>query len=66
MSNYLVACKAKKYKKADGTEGSTLTRVGAFFPFKESRGGRLVLDEGIAVFGELVLTEPRESGDADD
>lgn len=65
MSNYLVACKASKYTK-DGKEESKLTRVGAYFPFKESKGGRLVLDEGIAVFGELVLVEPRTQGVADD
>ncbi|ARR15444.1 hypothetical protein IPT12_21775 [Xanthomonas perforans] len=65
MSSYLVACKASKYTK-DGVEESKLTRVGAYFPFKESKGGRLVLDEGIAVFGELVLVEPRSQGMASD
>ncbi|MBO9768243.1 MULTISPECIES: hypothetical protein [Xanthomonas] len=50
MSSYLVACKASKYTK-DVVEESKLTRVGAYFPFKESKGGRLVLDEGIAVLG---------------
>ncbi|RXD99616.1 hypothetical protein DB770_07470, partial [Xanthomonas perforans] len=65
VSSYLVACKASKYTK-DGVEESKLTRVGAYFPFKESKGGRLVLDEGIAVFGELVLVEPRSQGMASD
>lgn len=61
-NEYLVACKEKTYKKGN-EEVKSLSRVGAFFPFKTSRGGRLVLDEGIAVFGELVLVEPREGDD---
>ncbi|MBV6812160.1 hypothetical protein KWH01_21155 [Xanthomonas campestris pv. merremiae] len=65
MSSYPLACKASKYTK-DGVKECKLTRVGAYFPFKESKGGRLVLDEGIAVFGELVLVEPRSQGLAGD
>lgn len=61
MSNYLVVCKQRKYKNGDGKEQTSLSRVGAFFPFKEGNGGRMVLDEGIAVFGELVMVEPRDS-----
>lgn len=65
MSNYLIACVPKRFKKPDGTEGSSLTRVGAFFPFKESRGGRLKIDEGISVHGELILCAPNSGDDAE-
>lgn len=59
MSDYLIACVPKKFKKRDGSDGSGLTRVGAFFPFKESRGGRLKIDQGISVHGELIICEPK-------